>query len=76
MTLPFGFAIFFTVWWVVLFAVLPFGVRSHEEAGVDRPLGTDAGAPTAPRMRVKLLATTVLATIVFAAIYAFIAFEG
>jgi predicted secreted protein len=76
MTLPFGLAIFFTIWWVVLFAVLPFGVRSHEEAGVDRPTGTDAGAPVAPRIGVKLLATTVLAAIVFAVVYAFIAFEG
>jgi predicted secreted protein len=76
MTLPFGLAIYFTIWWVVLFAVLPFGVRNHEEAGVDRPVGTDAGAPVAPRIGVKLLVTTVVAAVVFAAVYAFMAFEG
>ena len=33
MTLPMGIATFFTMWWIVLFAILPFGVRSqHEEA--------------------------------------------
>jgi predicted secreted protein len=76
MTWPLALAIYFTVWWVVLFAVLPFGVRSHAEAGVDLPRGADPGAPVAPRMAIKLAATTVLAALVFAAIYAYIAYEG
>jgi predicted secreted protein len=76
MTWPLALAIYFTVWWVVLFAVLPFGVRSHAEAGVDLPQGADPGAPVAPRMAIKLAATTVLAALVFAAIYAYIAYEG
>jgi predicted secreted protein len=76
MTWPLALAIYFTVWWVVLFAVLPFGVRSHAEAGVDLPQGSDPGAPVAPRMAIKLVATTVVAALVFAAIYAYIAYEG
>jgi predicted secreted protein len=28
-----AFAIYFVLWWVVLFAVLPFGVRSQAEDG-------------------------------------------
>jgi predicted secreted protein len=76
MTWPLALAIYFTVWWVVLFAVLPFGVRSHAEAGVDLPRGADPGAPVAPRMAIKLAATTVVAALVFAAIYAYIAYEG
>jgi predicted secreted protein len=27
-----AFAVFFVVWWLVLFAVLPFGVRTQEES--------------------------------------------
>ena len=29
-------AIYFVIWWLVLFAVLPFGVRSQHEAGRGR----------------------------------------
>jgi hypothetical protein len=46
---PMAIAIFFTTWFVVLFAVLPFGVRSQDEAGDIVP-GTDPGAPVAPRL--------------------------
>jgi predicted secreted protein len=76
MTLAFGLAIFYTIWWVVLFAVLPFGVRSHAETGAERPIGTDAGAPIATRMGMKLIATTVIAAVIFAAVYALIAYES
>ena len=45
-------AIYFLIWWVVLFAVLPIGVRSATEAGlVDLPSGADPGAPAAPAAR-------------------------
>jgi predicted secreted protein len=33
MSLSFGIAIYFVIWWVLLFAILPFGVRTSEEAG-------------------------------------------
>ena len=64
------------MWWVVLFAVLPFGVRSHAEAGVDLPKGADPGAPVAPHLALKLAATTLVAAVVSAAIYAYVAYEG
>ena len=76
MSLPLGLAAYFTLWWVVLFAVLPFGVRSAAEAGTDRPAGTDAGAPLAPRLAMKVLATTIVSGALFAALYAFAAYEG
>ncbi len=69
---PTAIAIFVTIWWVVLFAILPFGVRSqHEEA--ERHLGTDPGAPVAPRLALKALATTLVAVVVWAALMAWIA---
>jgi predicted secreted protein len=40
MPLTTALAIFFLIWWVVLFAVLPFGVRSQHEEG-EMPAGTD-----------------------------------
>ena len=58
-------AIYFVVWWIVLFAVLPWGVRSQQESGDVVP-GSDPGAPAVPNLTAKLVWTTVVATIVFA----------
>lgn len=32
-----AFAIYFVLWWIVLFLTLPFGVRSQHEDGRRRP---------------------------------------
>ena len=53
-------AIYFLIWWIVLFAVLPWGVRAQGEEAA--PPGTDPGAPVVPRLRAKLIWTTVVAT--------------
>lgn len=60
------FAIYFVLWWVVLFLTLPFGVRSQHEEGEGAP-GTDPGAPVMPRMARKLLWTTLISAVLFAA---------
>lgn len=59
------FAIFFIVWWTVLFAVLPWGVRSQAESDAVEP-GTDPGAPVRPGLAKKMLATTLIAAVVTA----------
>ena len=65
MTLTTALAIYFIVWWIVLFTVLPFGVRSQVESGEVVP-GSDPGAPVVPRLRAKLIWTTIVASAVFA----------
>jgi predicted secreted protein len=59
-------AVYFVIWWIVLFAVLPWGVRSQHEAGEMTP-GTDPGAPVMTNLKLKLVWTTIVAAIVFAA---------
>jgi len=59
------FAIYFVLWWIVLFLTLPFGVRSQHEDGGGTP-GTDPGAPIASRMGRKLIWTTVISAVIFA----------
>jgi predicted secreted protein len=59
-------AIYFVIWWIVLFAVLPWGVRSQHESGEMTP-GTDPGAPVLSNLKRKLIGTTIVATLVFAA---------
>lgn len=74
MSLTGAIAIFFIIWWVVLFAVLPWGVRSHHEAGIVDPLA-EAGSPLKPRLGIKAIITTVIAVIVFAVVYAVIEYR-
>jgi predicted secreted protein len=63
-------AIYFVMWWVVLFAILPWGVRSqHEGAAEDMVPGSDPGAPALPYLARKLLATTAVTAILFGIFY-------
>jgi len=73
-------AIYFIIWWVVLFAVLPFGVRSHADAGTEAETGHDPGAPILPSLGVKVIWTTIVASAVFALcwviyVYRFVSLE-
>ena len=72
-SLPLAAAIFLTIWFTVLFAVLPFGVRSQQEAG-DVVAGTDPGAPVAPRLLAKALWTTLISTLIFALVVGYAAY--
>jgi predicted secreted protein len=65
-TISTGFAIYFVMWWIVLFLTLPFGVRSQHEDGEGAP-GTDPGAPIRTQMGRKLIWTTLISAALFAA---------
>ncbi|HTV33264.1 MAG TPA: DUF1467 family protein [Methylocella sp.] len=73
-SLPLSAAIFLTIWFTVLFAVLPFGVHSQHESGRVEP-GTDPGAPVAPRLLAKAVWTTLISCIVFGALAVFAAYS-
>jgi predicted secreted protein len=64
MSVPGAIALYFVVWWVLLFAVLPFGVRSQAEDGAV-VAGTEPGAPSAPLLVEKAIWTTIVADVVF-----------
>jgi predicted secreted protein len=64
-----GIAIYLTIWWTVLFAVLPLGVTSHAEAGVDKGDGGDPGAPVDPKLKKKFLTTTWISAVLFAILW-------
>ena len=61
-------AIYVVVWWITIFAVLPIGVRSQDEAGEVAP-GSEPGAPVAPRLALKAAVTTVVAAVIVVGIY-------
>lgn len=66
MTIFTAVCIYFTIWWTVLFSILPLGVTSHAEAGIDRGDGGDPGAPVDPKLKRKFLTTTIIATTLWA----------
>jgi predicted secreted protein len=68
MSTPMAVALYFVIWWTLLFAVLPFGVRSQVEAGEVVP-GSDPGAPARPHLLAKALATSLVAAVVLALVW-------
>jgi predicted secreted protein len=70
-----GAAIFFIIWWLVLFAALPFGLRTQDDDN-DVTLGTTSSAPRGPHMVRALLATTIISALIFVALYVAVAVYG
>ena len=63
MSLFSSFAVYFIIWWITLFAVLPLGVRTQAEENDVVP-GTVESAPARFRALRVVLLTTVIAAIV------------
>lgn len=75
MTLTSAIAIYFVIWWIVLFAVLPFGVRTQEEDESIVP-GSNESAPIQPFLLRKAIATTIVSAVVFGILYWLVAIVG
>jgi predicted secreted protein len=63
-------AIYILFWSLSVFLALPFGVRTHEEAGADRVPGQADSAPHEYRFGKLIARVTVIATILFGLYYA------
>lgn len=66
MSLTLSIVVYVTLWWVVFLGVLPLGVVSHAEAGVDHHDGGDPGAPVDPKLLRKAVTTTWVTAVIFA----------
>ncbi|WP_439541168.1 DUF1467 family protein [Hyphomicrobium sp.] len=64
MTISFGVVLYIMIWWMTLFAVLPFGVRTQGEEG-EVVEGTPESAPAKPRILRAMLINTVVAAVAF-----------
>ena len=71
-----GFAVYFIIWWLVLFTVLPFGVKSAHEAGEAVEQGHEPAAPVRPRLVRKFIQTTIIAGFVYAFYYWLVTYSG
>jgi predicted secreted protein len=69
MSITFAIAIYLVLWWTVLFAILPIGVRTQGEDGSVVP-GTPESAPSAPRLLRIVLLTTLISALLFGSAWA------
>ena len=60
MTIVTAVFIYFLVWWLMLFTILPMGVERHTEDGK----GFDAGAPKFANLKKKLIINSVASAVV------------
>jgi len=67
MSFSFGFAVYFVIWWLVIFMVLPWGVKTIDAEDVEK--GQAPSAPEKPHILKKFAVTTVLAGFVWLGFY-------
>jgi predicted secreted protein len=60
-----GLMVYLVIWWTILFAVLPIGVRRVENPG----RGQDHGAPEVPLLLRKAIITSLVAAALWLAFY-------
>ncbi len=61
-----GIMVYLVIWWTILFAVLPLGVRRIENPG----RGQDRGAPEKPELLRKAIITSLVAAVLWLGFYA------
>lgn len=64
--------VFILTWWVVIFAVLPWGNKPEENPEI----GHARSAPANPRLKQKFIWTTVISALITAAIILTINYSG
>jgi predicted secreted protein len=74
MSIALDLALYAMIWWMTLFAVLPFGVETQGEQGSVVP-GTPASAPAKPRLVRVFVINTIVATVVFAVVWAGLTYD-
>jgi predicted secreted protein len=72
----FALSTYFVVWWTTLFAILPLGMQSHHQAGLDVPGGGDPGSPVDPKLKRKFITTTWVSAVVWVVLAVLISVFG
>ena len=60
-----GVMVYLVIWWTILFAVLPLGVRRVENRGK----GEERGAPERPQLLLKAIITSIVAAVIWLGFY-------
>ena len=70
-----GIVLYAIIWFMTLFVILPFRLKSQAEDGEIVP-GTPGSAPADPALRKRFLITTLVAAVIWAIIAAIILTEA
>ncbi|HEY5338687.1 MAG TPA: DUF1467 family protein [Rhizomicrobium sp.] len=65
-----GVAMYIVIWWLTIFAVLPWGVRAADKSD----LAHATGAPANPRLWLKVGMTSIVAAVLWLIMFALIYF--
>jgi predicted secreted protein len=68
-----GIATYLVIWWVVIFAVLPWGIKVV--GGEDVSRGHASSAPVRPRILAKMAVTSVVAAVLWGLVYTAVALD-
>jgi len=68
-------AVYFIIWWTLLFVALPIGLRTQDD-DKDVVLGTPSSAPSGKHMLRAIILTTILATLIMALLVVLTRFMG
>lgn len=60
-----GLMVYLVIWWTVLFAVLPLGVKRVENPG----RGQEVGSPERPQLLRKAIITSIVAAVLWIGFY-------
>ena len=75
MGVVFFISVYFVIWWTVLFTILPWGVKSHHEEGIDVPGGGEPGSPVNPNILKKFITCTWVSAICLAVLWVLLHFN-
>lgn len=64
-----GIVVYALLWWIVFFTMLPVGVKTHSDQGSQAEPGHADSAPIVAYMWRKVLATTLIAAVVWGGYY-------
>ncbi|PCI50010.1 MAG: hypothetical protein COB49_04325 [Alphaproteobacteria bacterium] len=75
MTIANHLIVFLVCWWLVLFMVLPWGVKGHHESDEDFEAGIEPGSPIKPDIGRKMLITTAITVVIWGIFWAVVSFD-
>jgi predicted secreted protein len=61
-------ALYFIIWWLTLFAILPFSLRTQDDEQ-EVVLGTVSSAPKGPHMLRAMIRTTIVSAAILGSFY-------
>lgn len=69
-----GIVLYAIIWFMTLFVILPFRMKTQGDAG-ETVMGTPASAPTDPQLRRRFIVTSLISAVIWLVVAGIIVFE-